>query len=93
MTFTGTAPGTVTATLHNPNSTGQCWAEAGIGPERNHRFFADGAPGSLADPGQTVTTKLEGLESGSTITARGGCSDNTATGGIPMSETVTVQVP
>ncbi|MBF6350536.1 MULTISPECIES: hypothetical protein [Nocardia] len=94
VTFAGTAPGTVTATLHNPNTGGQCWAEAGIGPENNHRFFGNSQPESLANPGQTVTTTLEGLESGTTITARGGCIDAAgAVGQMPFSETVTVVVP
>ncbi|WP_280261747.1 hypothetical protein [Nocardia abscessus] len=92
-TFAGTAPGTVTATVHNPNGTGRCWAEAGVGPENNHRFFGDGTPESMAGPGQTVTTTLEGLEPGTTISARGGCFDDTATGGMPFSELVTVTVP
>ncbi len=93
VTFTGTAPGTVTATIHNPNATGRCWAEAGVGPENNQRFFGNSAPESLAGPGQTVTTTLEGLESGTTISARGGCFDDTSTGGMPFSELVKVNVP
>ncbi|MBF6165728.1 hypothetical protein IU486_13200 [Streptomyces gardneri] len=91
--FAGTAPGVVTATVHNPNGTGRCWAEAGVGPENNHRFFGNGGPESMAGPGQTVTATLEGLESGTTITARGGCFDDTPTGGMPFSELVTVTVP
>ncbi|MEU0507049.1 hypothetical protein [Nocardia sp. NPDC005998] len=93
VTFAGTAPGTVTATVHNPNGTGRCWAEAGVGPEQNHRFFGNSAPESMAGPGQTVTTTLEGLELGTTITARGGCFDDTPTGGMPFTELVTVTVP
>ncbi|WP_040842061.1 hypothetical protein [Nocardia brevicatena] len=93
VTFAGTAPGTVTATVHNPNRTGRCWAEAGVGPENNHRFFGNSALESLAGPGQTVTTTLEGLDSGTTITARGGCFDDTSTGGMPFTEMVTVTVP
>ncbi|MGY1960101.1 hypothetical protein [Nocardia gipuzkoensis] len=93
VTFAGTAPGTVTATVHNPNGTGRCWAEAGVGPENNHRFFGNGTPESMAGLGQTVTTTLEGLEPGTTISARGGCFDDTATGGMPFSELVTVAVP
>ncbi|MEV0436527.1 hypothetical protein [Nocardia sp. NPDC050413] len=90
VTFTGTAAGTVTATLHNPNDRGQCWAEAGIGPENNHAFFGNGSPESLADAGETVTTSLEGLEPGSTITARGGCVNGAE---FAFSELVTVNVP
>lgn len=93
VTFTGAAPGTVTATVHNPNGTGRCWAEAGVGPENNHRFFGNGAPESMAGSGQTVTTTLEGLASGTTISARGGCFDDTPTGGMPFTEPVTVAVP
>ena len=90
VTFAGTAAGTVTATLHNPNDRGQCWAEAGVGPENNHQFFGESRPESLANPGETVTTSLEGLEPGSTITARGGCVDSPD---FTWSETVTVAVP
>lgn len=93
VTFEGTAPGTVTATLHNPNDRGQCWAEAGVGPENNHVFFGESKPESLANPGQTVTTSLTGLEPGSTITARGGCADTSPAGGFELGETVTVTVP
>ncbi|MEU7766690.1 hypothetical protein AB0B25_16375 [Nocardia sp. NPDC049190] len=93
VTFAGTGPGTVTATVHNPNRTGRCWAEAGVGPENNHHFFGNGAPESMAGPDQTVTTTLEGLEPGSTINARGGCFDDTPTGGMPFTEPVTVTVP
>ncbi|NUS94565.1 MAG: hypothetical protein HOQ36_19520 [Nocardia sp.] len=93
VTFEGTAPGTVTATLHNPNDRGQCWAEAGVGPENNHVFFGEAKPESLAGPGQTVETSLTGLESGSTITARGGCADTGPAGGYELGETVTVVVP
>lgn len=70
VTFAGTGPGTVTATLHNPNDQGQCWAEAGVGPDNNHVFFGGSRPESLANPGQTIKTSLEGLEPGTTITAR-----------------------
>lgn len=93
VTFAGTAPGTVTATLHNPNDRGQCWAEAGVGPENNHVFFGESKPESLANPGQTVETSLTGLEPGSTITARGGCADTSPAGGYVLGETVTVAVP
>ncbi|NKY33561.1 hypothetical protein HGA13_10810 [Nocardia speluncae] len=93
VTFAGTAPGTVTATLHNPNDRGQCWAEAGVGPENNHVFFGESKPESLANPGQTVETSLTGLEPGSTITARGGCADTGPAGGYVLGETVTVAVP
>lgn len=93
VTFEGTAPGTVTATLHNPNDRGQCWAEAGVGPENNHFFFGESKPESLANPGQTVVTSLTGLDSGSTITARGGCADTSPAGGYELGETVTVAVP
>ncbi|GAA5096268.1 hypothetical protein [Nocardia iowensis] len=93
VTFEGTGPGTVTATLHNPNDRGQCWAEAGIGPDNNHAFFGDGTPESVANPGQTIKTSLTGLEPGSTITARGGCVDTTPAGGYELSETVLVTVP
>lgn len=90
ITFAGTAAGTVTATLRNPNDRGQCWAEAGVGPENNHVFFGDGAPESLADPGKTVVTSLDGLEPGTTITARGGCVNGAE---FAFSELVTVNVP
>ena len=90
ITFAGTAAGTVTATLRNPNDRGQCWAEAGVGPENNHVFFGDGAPESLADPGKTVVTSLAGLEPGTTITARGGCVNGAE---FAFSELVTVNVP
>lgn len=93
VTFEGTAPGTVTATLHNPNDRGQCWAEAGIGPNNDHVFFGESKPESLANPGQTIETSLTGLEPGSTITARGGCVDPTSAGGMVLGETVTVTVP
>lgn len=93
VTFAGTAPGTVTATLHNPNDRGQCWAEAGVGPENNHVFFGESKPESLANPGQTVETSLTGLEPGSTITARGGCADTSPAGGYVLGDTVTVEVP
>ncbi len=93
VTFTGTSPGTVTATVHNPNETGRCWAEAGVGPENDHRFFSNGTPESMAKAGQTATTKLEGLEPGTAITARGACFDDTATGGMPFTEPETVTVP
>ncbi|WP_280414192.1 hypothetical protein [Nocardia carnea] len=93
VTFAGTAPGTVTATLHNPNDRGQCWAEAGVGPENNHVFFGESKPESLANPGQTVETSLTGLEPGSTITARGGCADTSPAGGYVLGEFVTVTVP
>jgi hypothetical protein len=95
VTFEGTAAGTVTATLHNPNDRGQCWAEAGVGPNNDHVYFGDARPESLADPGQTIKTTLEGLTPGSTITARGGCA-NTAPnpgGEYLLSDTVTVTVP
>ncbi|WP_280336129.1 hypothetical protein [Nocardia wallacei] len=90
VTFDGTAPGTVTATLHNPNDRGACWAEAGVGPENNHVFFGNSNPESLAGPGQTVTISLEGLEPGTTITARGGCNNGAE---FAFSETVEVTVP
>ncbi|MFF2397847.1 hypothetical protein [Nocardia sp. NPDC058114] len=90
ISFAGTAAGTVTATLRNPNDRGQCWAEAGVGPENNHVFFGDSAPESLADPGKTVVTSLDGLEPGSTITARGGCVNGAE---FAFSELVTVTVP
>lgn len=93
VTFAGTAPGTVTATLHNPNDRGQCWAEAGVGPENNHMFFGESTPESLANPGQTVETSLTGLEPGSTITARGGCADTSPAGGYVLGESVAVTVP
>ncbi|MFQ6328276.1 hypothetical protein ACLMAL_19325 [Nocardia sp. CWNU-33] len=90
ITFAGTGPGTVTATLHNPNDQGQCWAEAGVGPDNNHVFFGGSRPESLANPGQTIKTSLEGLEPGTTITARGGCAGDA---GYELSELVTVTVP
>ncbi|MEV3963592.1 hypothetical protein AB0M34_22325 [Nocardia sp. NPDC050193] len=93
VTFAGTAPGTVTATLHNPNDRGQCWAEAGVGPENNHVFFGEAKPESLAAPGQTVETSLTGLASGTTINARGGCADTGPAGGYELGEFVTVVVP
>ncbi|MEV0108984.1 hypothetical protein AB0H42_21940 [Nocardia sp. NPDC050799] len=93
VTFAGTAPGTVTATLHNPNDRGQCWAEAGVGPENNHVFFGEAKPESLAGPGRTVETALTGLESGTTINARGGCADTGPAGGYELGEFVTVTVP
>ncbi|WP_406232943.1 hypothetical protein [Nocardia sp. NBC_01009] len=81
VSFNGTAVGTVTATLRNPNDRGTCWAEASIGNQRV--FFGDSKPldgyeeaarnETLAGVGQTVTVKLEGLEPGSTINVRGGC--------------------
>ncbi|UGT67517.1 hypothetical protein LTT66_30590 [Nocardia gipuzkoensis] len=83
----------MTTTAHNPNGTGRCRAEAGVGPENNHRFFGNGTPESMAGPGQTVTTTLEGLDPGTTISARGGCFDDTATGGMPFSKLVTVAGP
>ncbi|MFB8276549.1 hypothetical protein [Nocardia colli] len=93
VTFEGTGPGTVTATLTNPNERGQCWAEAGVGPENNHVFFGEGKLESLAQPGQTIKTTLTGLEPGTKITARGGCADTSPAGGYELSETVTVAVP
>lgn len=93
VTFAGTAPGTVTATLHNPNDRGQCWAEAGVGPELNHVFFGEAKPESLADPGATVQTSLTGLESGTTISARGGCADTSPAGGHVLGEFETIVVP
>ncbi|ONM49261.1 hypothetical protein [Nocardia donostiensis] len=90
VTFAGTAPGIVTATLHNPNDRGQCWAEAGVGPNNDHVFFGNGAPESLAQPGQTVKTTLEGLEPGTTISARGGCHNGAE---FEFSELVQVAVP
>lgn len=92
VSFAATAPGTVTATVHNSNATGRCWAEAGVGPENNHRFFGNHAPNSLADPGRTVTTTLAGLVPGTTINARGGCFDDTPTGGMPFTKPVPVTV-
>ncbi|MFD0365363.1 hypothetical protein ACFQZZ_28340 [Nocardia sp. GCM10030253] len=90
VTFAGTGTGTVTATLRNPNDRGQCWAEAGVGPENNHVFFGGSRPESLANPGQTIKTSLEGLEPGTTITARGGCVNGAE---FELSELVTVTVP
>ncbi|MFI9506766.1 hypothetical protein [Nocardia sp. NPDC052566] len=92
VSFAGTAAGTVTATLRNPNDRGRCWAEAGIGPDNNHRFFGDGSPDSLANPGQTIKISMTGLEPGTTITARGGCA-NDAPGEYLLGDTVTVTVP
>ncbi|MFG1790948.1 hypothetical protein [Nocardia sp. NPDC049149] len=93
VTFEGTGPGTVTATLHNPNDRGQCWAEAGVGPNNDHVFFGEAKPESLAGPRETIKTSLTGLQPGSTITARGGCADTSPAGGYELSELVTVAVP
>lgn len=93
ITFQGTGPGVVTATLKNPNDRGQCWAEAGVGPNRDHVFFGNSLPESLANPGQTVKTTLAGLAPGSTISARGGCSFDGADWGYELSDTVEVTVP
>ena len=90
ISFTGTSAGTITATVANRNDRGWCWAEAGIGPNNDHVFFGEMAPESLAGPGQTVTTTLEGLEPGTTITARGGCVNDAE---FVFSEKVTVKVP
>lgn len=92
VTFEVTGPGTVTATLHNTNDRGQCWAEAGVGPEKNHVFFGEGKLESLAQPGQTIKTSLTGLEPGSTITARGGCADTSTAGGYELGAPVDIVV-
>ncbi|MGY2093010.1 hypothetical protein [Nocardia gipuzkoensis] len=84
VAFVGTGPGTVTVTLHNPNDPGGCWADARVG--NNPTYF----PESYAAPGQTITSSIEGLAPGTTITARGACNEN---GEYAYSDWVTVAVP
>ncbi|MFD3510757.1 hypothetical protein [Nocardia sp. NPDC058666] len=90
VAFDAAASGTVTATLHNPNDRGQCWAEAGVGPEKNHVFFGDGTLAAIADAGKTITVTLEGLAPGTTLTARAGCINGAE---YVFSEFVTVTIP
>jgi hypothetical protein len=92
--FQGTGPGTVTATIHNPNDRGVCWALADIGAEFGTIFGGD-RPESPAGPGATIKASLQGLPAG-TIQTTGICGfrypvqDGDYTWSLPP---ITVNVP
>ncbi|MEV6137170.1 hypothetical protein AB0L63_14135 [Nocardia sp. NPDC051990] len=86
-----TVPGTVSATFHNPNSIGVCWALN----DATGEIFGGNNPTSFAQAGQTVQASLSNLPTGQ-IRVRAVCAESRPNGGnqdyASTSDVITVDV-
>ncbi|WP_406236586.1 hypothetical protein [Nocardia sp. NBC_01009] len=80
-----TLPGTVSATFHNPNDRGVCWAFN----EATGEIFGGNNPTSFAEAGQTVQSSLGGLPTGQ-VRVRGACAWSRPTGNHDYASTTDV---
>ncbi|MGW5514623.1 hypothetical protein [Nocardia africana] len=74
LTFQATGPHEVTATIHNPNDSGICWATIGI--DGSVHEFAEHSGAGYAAAGQTIQVKREDLPAGR-YSVGGGCGATT----------------
>ncbi|WP_327120732.1 hypothetical protein OHB12_17205 [Nocardia sp. NBC_01730] len=77
LSFNATRTDQITATIHNPNSTGICWATINI--DQSVHEFTEYSPSGAAGPDQTVTPVRSGLASG-TYRLSGFCGSNYTAG-------------
>lgn len=70
LSFAATGPHEVTATIHNPNESGICWATIGI--DGSVHEFAEHSGAGYAQAGQTIQIMRDSLAAGRYLVG-GGC--------------------
>lgn len=62
LSFEATAADQITATIHNPNGSGVCWAVIAL--DGSVHEFTEHDPSGMAGPGQTIKPVRSGLAPG-----------------------------
>ncbi|WP_433761565.1 hypothetical protein [Nocardia sp. CA-135398] len=89
MSFAATGPDQITATIHNPNASGICYATINI--DQSVHEFTEHSPSGQAGPGQTVTPLRTGLAAG-TYRLSGFCGTSETSGDQVKGNDYTVTV-